>query len=92
MKYLMALGLIFASYEAFGLDTVIIKDLFGNKLTECSGLSCNPTFQGQMEGFSMFDTNWGNSSLPRIEHIDGTETECIGVFCERKKKGQFIYR
>ncbi|MDE0119140.1 MAG: hypothetical protein OXM55_03930 [Bdellovibrionales bacterium] len=92
MKYLIAFGLILSCYGAFGYsDTVVIKDMFGNKLTECSGLLCRPTFQGQMEGFSRFDKNWGGALLPRIEHNDGTETECIGMFCERKKKDNYLY-
>ena len=87
MKVIFAIFLLI-SFNSYGFysDNVIIEDMFGNKLTECSGLNCSATFQGQLQGFTDFDTNWGGSILPKIDHLDGTQTECLGLFCERKNK------
>ncbi len=65
-------------------DTVVIKDEVGIEQTRCSGMSCKATISGILNGYSDFDTNWGSSIMPDIHHIDGSRTECIGMFCERK--------
>ena len=88
MKIIIAL-LLLISFNSYGFysDTVVIEDMFGNKLTKCSGLNCKATFQGTLKGFSDSDINWGGSVLPQIDHLDGTQTECLGFSCERKKTG-----
>ena len=73
-------------FNAFGYyDGIVIKDSFGIEKTRCSGNSCNPTISGVMDGYSSFDRYNGSSVMPTIEHNDGTKTECLGMFCERKK-------
>ena len=91
-KYFILLVFLFFIYQSFGYfndDTVVIKDSFGIEQTICSGFSCEPTMSGIINGYSSFDRYNGSSIMPRIDHIDGSETECIGMFCERKKNDLF---
>ena len=86
MKYLIISIVFMFAMVAYGFyDDVVIKDaLTGSELTKCSGVSCEPTTSGILNGFSYGDSYNGLSVMPAINHIDGTKTECLGMFCERK--------
>ena len=84
VKVAFVLFCAFAVMKSFGFsNTVVIEDMFGNKMTECSGFSCDATVSGSLNGYSDFDSFNGSTIMPEIDHLDGSKTECLGMFCER---------
>ena len=91
LRYIIFLCFFFFEFQSFGFsnDGIVIKDEFGIEQTRCSGFSCEPTVSGIMNGYSPFDQYNGSRIIPRIDHVDGSETECNGIFCERSDNSPF---